>query len=476
MLDSYLTLGGVEIANHTRLEEYLQSVGSPLDSAGACGCPTLTADMVGDAPYSNPADDEAPWWDPDVPESEEFAGLMVLSIEGLDEYPMRRTVTNSVVGGGAIGPARSVPRTITVTGVLLGSTCCGVEYGLHWLAEALRGCTGGLCDGDCMTLFNCCPPEGMSQEEFLARHRRSLRRVALVDGPRVISRSGTGCTAGECTTGADLLTVEFVLTAGSPWLWTDPTPLLEVPPPSDDSDACVTWCLHGAPPATYCLDVAEECPPGALAAPVTDDGTACPEGWPVHEEEPEIPCTGPCRFAPCPDPAAACADPTCTPPAPPIPTPPETCYCLPLAVERECYELDLSDRPGWSVDVPVITLRAGSTDLRNVTITLYERQPGHDDLTCAEIADMERCDPHSVFHVTHVPAGGALTLDGQVGRAVVECGGVCESSPDAYGRDGAPLTWRPLGCATYCLCIESDVSNPPAADAMVTVAVSGRGY
>nr|WP_086859908.1 hypothetical protein [Streptomyces milbemycinicus] len=474
MLADFIEIGGVEIVNHARLRQYLQTVGSPLTSgASICACDSLTAEVLDHLPYTTPEQDAAPWWDPDVPESEDFAGLLVLSAEGLDDYPVKRTVTNAVVGGGSIGPARTLPRTITVTGLLLGATCCAVDYGLHWLAEALQGCTGGQCDGDCLTLYNCCPTEDMAPEEFNARHRRSLRRVALVDGPRVISRTGDGCTGGQCSSGADIVTVEFVLTAGAPWLWTDPTPILAVTPPADDSDECVTWCLHGAPTPTYCLPVAEDCPPGTVAAAVVDGG--CGSGWPVHEEEPEVPCTG-CRFARCPDPTARCGDPSCTPPAPPVPTLPETCFCLPLAVERECYEMDLSHRPGWSVDAPMITVRAGSSDLRNLTITFYERSPGHDDLTCAQIADLERCNPHSVYHVAFVPAGGALTLDGQVGRALVECGGVCESSPDVYGRDGTPPTWAPFGCATYCVCIESDVQNPPAPDALVTVAVSGRGY
>ncbi|MFB1047771.1 hypothetical protein [Streptomyces chrestomyceticus] len=51
-----------------------------------------------------------------------------------------------------------------------------------------------------------------------ARHRRTLRRVALIEGPRVVARKGNGRGgSGGCPgTDADLPTVEFVLTAETP--------------------------------------------------------------------------------------------------------------------------------------------------------------------------------------------------------------------------------------------------------------------
>ncbi|WP_309317375.1 hypothetical protein [Streptomyces salinarius] len=433
----YLNYGGVEVANHARLEAYLETVGSPLSSQGACGCPSFGAETLEELPYTRPDDPDspAPWYDPDVPQSTEFAGLLVLDVAGLDDYPVQRTVTGGIAGGGAIGPARALPRTITVTALVLGATCCGVDYGLHWLGQVLQGCTGGECDGDCLQVFNCCPGEDLTPEEFVTRHRRTLRRVALVDGPRVTARAGDGCGIGECQSGADILTVEFVLTAAVPWLWTEPVPVLEVTPPMDLDGSCVQWCAH---------------PAGSEA------------------------CEGGCRFADCPDPTAECADTRCAVDPPPLPgSPLNTCFCLPLASERACYEVDLTGRPNWSSDVPVITVRSGSSELRNLTIEIYEQS--EEGLTCEETADLERCSPHSFWHVAYVPAGGAVTLDGQTGRATVECGGVCESSPDVYGRDGMPATYKPLECASYCVCLSTDLQAPPALDAVVTVNVSGRG-
>ncbi|MFB8347903.1 hypothetical protein [Streptomyces niveus] len=482
MLDHYLDLGGTEIANPARLAAYLETVGSPLDSTSGCGCDTFTAAHAGDEEYTTP-EGGAPWYDPDVPSSAEFTGLMVLSVDGLDDHPVVRTTTPAVTGGAALGPARVQARTITVTGVLLGATCCGVEYGLRWLAEALAGTTGAGCGGDCLTLFNCCPGEFEEPEEFVAEHRRTLRRVALVSAPSVIARTGSGCSSsGGCSTGADMLTVEFVLTAGTPWLWTDPVPVLDVPVPSDDGTECVTWCIHStsdSPTEPVCLELLEgaDCLPGTVLVEFADASTCGPNGveW-EDEETAQGPCMGPCRHAPCPVMDDLCSDPSCRTPAPPVAPPPANCHCTALAVNTAAYELDLSSRPTWFGAAPIIDVNAGSEDLRRVTVTLYERTTAHDGLTCEEIAELERCNPHSAFEVGYVPAGGTVTLDGQVSRAMVECAGVCETSPDAFGRDGGPLSFPLLRRGQYCVIVEADAIFTPASDATVTLSLSGRNY
>lgn len=483
MLEHYLNLGGTEIANSARLDAYLESVGSPLDTVGTCACETFDAVLVGDDPYTTPEGDNAPWYDPAVPESGDFTGLMVLNVEGLDDHPMTRSTTGAVTGGAAIGPARVQPRTITVTAVLLGATCCAVEYGLRWLGEALAGCSGAGCGGDCLTIYNCCPAEFEDPDDFAAEHRRTLRRVALVSGPTPIARQGTGCSGrGGCSVGADLVTVEFVLTAGTPWLWKDPMPVLDVAVPSDDGQECVTWCLHVPDPdpvEPVCLPLVEgpECGDG-VAVEFADGVSDCPPGsveW-QDEETAGAACKGPCRFLPCPDMEDVCGDPSCRTPTPPSAPPPANCHCTALAVNSEAYELDLSDWPAYFGAAPLIEVSAGSEDLRRVTIKIFERTEEHEGLTCEEVADLERCNPHSVYEIGFVPAGGTVTLDGQVGRATVTCGGVCETSPDSFGRDGGPLDFPLLTCDRYCVVIEADAIFTPADDATVVMSLSGRGY
>ncbi|WP_433341747.1 hypothetical protein [Streptomyces sp. CA-253872] len=479
MLEHYLTLGGVEIANHARLRAYLETVGSPLSAPTVCACDTFDGDLLGEEPYTDPATDDAPWYDPDIPESAEFAGLMVLSVDGMDDNPITRTASTAVAGGAAFGGRRVQPLTITITGVLLGATCCGVDYGLAWLREALAGCDGGGCGGDCLTFFQCCPSDDVTgEDEFRERYERTIRRVALTSGPTPTARAGSGCSAGECSTGADMITVEIVLTAATPWAWTAPVPLLDVAVPGDDGE-CIVWCVHdrNAPPPTppVCLDLDEAgpCAPGAVVVPF-DGACESDVSWPDSDDA-EHPCAT-CRLAACPDSADMCTDPGCSIPDPPVAPPPATCFSRALAVNSVSYELDLSDWPRHFGAAPLIEVHAGARDLRRLTVTFFERRTPHTGLTCEEVAVVERCNPAAVFEVGFVPAGGMVLLDGQVERAFVTCRGRCGPSPDAYGRDGGPLAFPLLTCDRYCVMVEQDAISPAAEDARVVLSLSGRGY
>lgn len=446
MLTDFLSIGGVEAWNTTRLAAYLENVGSPFDSgAEICGCEVLTRQMIegsGEpATYDTPATDPAPWYDADLPVSGEFLGFLPLSITGLEDNPRARNVTNAVGGGGVFGPSRALPRTITVSGLLIGATCCGSEYGLHYLSEVLGGCTGDSCDGDCIEMFDCCPDGTLTPEQFEAQHKRTFRRVALVSGPTVVERTGTGsCQRGNCGAAGDIIQVEFVLVAASPWAWTDPTPLLDVVPPIGGDGDCINWCF----PDSHRMD-GHDCDPSE------------------------------CLFKNC-DRLDECADPNNQVPRPPQPTVPTASFCIPLAPEEDCYSIDLTTRPRWSSDVPMITVLAGSTALRNVRIVFYERPTGT-TLTCDQIADANRCAPQNSFYITFIPAGGAVTIDGQVGKATIECAGECRTASTVFGdQDGGPVKINEMTCAQYCVCIESDPLNPPAADSNISISVSGRGY
>ena len=444
MLNDFASVGDIEVWNTARLGAYLTNVGSPFTSGGqVCSCDELTPTVLGlpYETYQTPALDDAPWYDPDYPVSSEYLGFLPLSVSGVDQNPRGRSVSNAVGGGGVFGPVRSLPRTITVTGVIVGASCCGAEYGLHFLSEVLSGCTGDACDGDCFVMYACCPDgETLTADQFNAKYRRTFRRTALVSGPTVVQRQGNGsCAAGGCAAGGDLITVEFVLVAANPWAWTDTMPLLDVDFPQPLPDApCIDWCVMDPVTLTGGCD-ADEC----LFGVCTDD--------------------------------SACTDPLQAVPAPPQPTTPLTSFCVPIGTESACYDIDLSDRPEWSGDAPMITIEAGSDELRNIRILLFAK-PAGTLLSCDAIADTNRCDPVAEFVITYVPAGGVLVLDGQVGKALLICNDECQTSTNVYGdQNGGPVRFPELGCAEYCLCVEVDNNFPPAADASLSFGVSGRG-
>lgn len=439
MLTDFAAANGTEIWNTTRLQAYLTNVGSPFDSGPSiCTCPSLTAEVLGDDPYTTPGDvaAPAPWYDANVPDSAQFLGFLPLSIEGIDDNPRTRSVSGAVGGGGIFGPVRDQPRTLTITGVIIGATCCGASYGLSWLAEAMSACVGPECDGDCLTMYSCCPDDGMTQAQFNAAYRRTFQRTALVSGPTVTRRRGSAtCDSSTCSAGSELIEVEFVIVAATPWAWTDPEPALNVFFPIAGQGDCIDWC-------------------------VSDGGSTC-EGEP-------------CLFVDCAAADATCSDPTVEFIAPPQPTFPSTTFCIPLVPETACYTVDLTNRPRWSEDVPIIEVFSSTQELRNVQISIYEKT---DPLaTCDAQVDNLSCEPVMSFFITYMPAMSFLTIDGQIGRASIDCGSGCVPATTVYGDDnGGPISIVGLNCALYCVCISVDTEHPVSTGATVSIAFSGKG-
>lgn len=437
MLSDFLFIGDSEVINTARLQAYLTNVGSPFTSGRQiCNCPTVTPAMLGDTAYTTPSDvaNPAPWYDADVPVSGEFLGFLPLSITGINDNPRTRSVTASVQGGGYFGASRVQPRTMVVTGLLLGSSCCGAEYGMQYITEVLSGCTGNACDGDCVTMFDCCPDAPMTEAAFNAAHRRSFRRVALTSGPVELDRQGNGaaCSRGTCG-GGDIIRVEFTLVAATPWIYGEQTPVLDVPLPVDAA-ACIAWCLH-SPGASTCQN---------------------------------------CRFAGCDTGEDSCADPAFPIPSPPVPASPATAFCSALSTARSCYSIDLSARPQWAADVPTITVYSGSSAMRQVTISIYAKTAEYSDFDCSQLADLKHCDPAAVFEIQYLPQRTTLTLDGEIGRVLQNCDGVCNTATTVYGADGGAISWPLLDCDEYCVCIETNSILPPASDATVSMVIAGR--
>lgn len=174
MYEGYAAYGATELWNNKRTLAYLngnifRGVTPLKDPAWNLAknpsvCATLDPYLCnppGSAGYLSPAMDPAPWFDPGNPDSVDFAGLFVEEVSAFAP-PVKREVRDGAIIGGSLGPLRYGPRIITVTGWLLARTCCGSEYGLQWLTEALAGSNCDDCALDDLFMLKCCPPDPAS--------------------------------------------------------------------------------------------------------------------------------------------------------------------------------------------------------------------------------------------------------------------------------------------------------------------------
>jgi hypothetical protein len=148
---SYACLGGLEISNGNRVLTYTRNIGIGIPgNVGRCECDAL--DLA--YPFSDPATDPAPWYDADVPESEEFLGVWLREV-----YPqpnMSRASTSRAGGGILLGPLSVGRRIVSCSGVMFATSGVGMAYGEAWLREALSGGCG--CEGDDLQILRACPP------------------------------------------------------------------------------------------------------------------------------------------------------------------------------------------------------------------------------------------------------------------------------------------------------------------------------
>jgi hypothetical protein len=432
--ESYLCFSGVEIANACRTGAYAAAGLKPTNAVlHGCCCGDL-AGILGDGPYTTPEADDAPWYDPSEPASAEFAGLLITEIEGIDAAPVERAVTNRIGEGAVIGPPRYGPRTITVTGTLIGKTRCSTDYGMRWLSSVLRGslgCGPGACAGDDLEYMTCCPtlpgagacacPQPCTGPECAEGVFRTLRDVAMIQEPRVVRRFASGCA---CCTG-ELVEVQFVLMAGRPFAYRAPVTVAEAvnwPPPEPD-DECVQWSTDPG-----CMDEEAEC--AAL--------------------EP----------APCP------LDPGCPPPVlPSLPNPGNPCICEPFTRREVCITIPPGVAPIWADLVPVLEVYAGGDILRNIRIRFYAN-PGN-----VPVGELDSCSWCSEINVSYLPAYGRLTLDSTTRRAMVQCPGRADTPASGIvsGPSGRPFQWPVLECGIpYTVCVSADTTTI-ADDAAVTL-------
>lgn len=364
--------------------------------------------------YTNPTTDNMPWVSSTEADSSGFAGFIFTSIDGLDLLGSTRSVTDRINDGGQFGRQRKTVKEVTVTAIALGRTCTSAWWGARWLNEVLRepSCGAG-CGGvdmnfylDCPDFIGSCLLPGSPTDivAAVAPYRRTLHKVALTDGVTVTDRINLTrcCNSGNCS----LPILEFKLTAADPYAYADPISVVA-------AKSLFNCAGTGA------------CPQWTITADGDTPAARCPE-----------------------DPSCA-ADAACgTIPSPPdLPLLTDPCVCEPLTFSTTCFTLPTANFSDLGQTVPVVTIKAGPTALRGITLRFIPSdgsQPNSCN-TCFEI------------NLPFLNGGATWEFDAAERSSTILCAGQTDDAV-VTGMDGGPLEWPVFECVPtdYVLCVSVD--------------------
>lgn len=177
MHTGFLALGGqtilddrFELVNNGRVTAYINHFNTVARDAlaGTEACTQITwynqcdeceqADDVfsNGQGYLSPESDPAPWYDPLVPDSRKFFGVVGLEVQGAEDSTRLATVVTAMAGGGVVSALRFGPRTMVVRALAIAADDCGLEIGLNWL-RCQYETTLDSCAGDYLWYLDCCP-------------------------------------------------------------------------------------------------------------------------------------------------------------------------------------------------------------------------------------------------------------------------------------------------------------------------------
>lgn len=196
--DGYFKFGDIEIVNLSRTAQLAASMRIPSVWVRPADVAWIQT-ALGGAGYGNVAN--APWYDAQFPASAEFAGVIPLSVQGLDDSTLEASTTEFVGDGGQSGSTRNGTLSIVWNVTLVGSTDRGVEFGRRWLANVLRGpAVLGRCGGTDLTYFR------YPRNDAPMVHRRA---VSTTRGMSITRKRSAECSV--------LWTTTFTMTADDPY-------------------------------------------------------------------------------------------------------------------------------------------------------------------------------------------------------------------------------------------------------------------
>ncbi len=383
------------------------------------------------APFTNPAADLAPWYDPNDPASTEFLGAMILDVSGVGDSTIEREPVKAFGDGTILNRARLAGRSLVFEMVLLSTSCRGADFAVEWLRRVLEtdicGCGPQPCEG-CygkrLTLRRSCDDPTPCDTGL-----RSWEGVGVVDGLKITSDKDASCC---CV----VQRVTFTLQSESPYSFGCEEIVCNRVVTSDYFDVCFDW-------AASCDDCC-------------DDGNqtdkACDRCLTDRY------CT--CYALEDPVPISFVAE--------------DSCYCEPLVRRVQACCIDDVGAAGFDTALKFElfsgfdTVPSADKDafydlgLRNVRLSVYNNP---DNLACItnEATYDAFCAEHPVprfeVQIPYVPANATLTIDGRSNRVTMECDGVCRPFP--YSLDSMKGALFPLvtNCEPMMMVVEWDQLN-----------------
>ena len=137
-------------------------------------------------------------------------------------------VTGAVVSGAYLGPLRYTERSVTIRAVAIAASDCALDFGLSWLrsVDITDDCASSTVD-----MYACCPHLAASDcadpvcaKACVDKRWRQYHNARITSGPTVLRRR-------EHMTRGAWAEIEFVITAGDPYIYAPPSavPHEEVP-------------------------------------------------------------------------------------------------------------------------------------------------------------------------------------------------------------------------------------------------------
>lgn len=195
----------LELVNAARVKAYTDNLAPTLGLRGCEDCEGLEA-ALGET-YSTPAEDNAPWYDPTIPDTADFYGVYPLNFEGIDDSTRVIESAELTGDGSVVVGSRYTGKDIRVQGMAFAKTEAALYEGVSWLDSALNGTEEGRCFGDRLNVFASCPPVEDLPEDFATPYTQ-------VNPPSAAELAAWTTTSGPITSSAG--GVDFAWTDGDP--------------------------------------------------------------------------------------------------------------------------------------------------------------------------------------------------------------------------------------------------------------------